>query len=105
MSTGKNWHTNKSAFRPNAGQSTFQKRLAERQAQAAMKAKEKEMKDEKEDERQVRCQLYTSEAWALLIYGIGRGAYSESKIGEQLRKKRKGMRRWQRKCIENEWRD
>ena len=54
MNAGKNWHTNKSAFRPNAGQSTFKKRVVERQAQAAMKAKEKEMKDEKEDERQVR---------------------------------------------------
>lgn len=69
-----------------------------------MKAKEKEMKDEKEDERQVRRQLQISEARALLMCEFDRGAYNESKIGEQPRRKRKDMRRWQRKCIENEWR-
>ena len=76
-----------------------------------MKAKEKEMKDEKEDERQVRRQptwasemLQDLEAWALLIFSLSRGAYNESKIGEQQRRRRKDMRRWQKKCIENEWR-
>ena len=52
--TGKQWHTAKSAFRPNAGQTTYEKRLAERKAQAITKAKEREMKEEKEEERQVR---------------------------------------------------
>jgi hypothetical protein len=51
---GKQWHAQKSAFRPRAGQSTYNKRTEERQAMATMKAKEKEMKDEKEAERQVR---------------------------------------------------
>lgn len=52
--TGKQWHANKTAFRPRANQSSFEKRAAERKALAAVKAKEKEMKDEKEAERQVR---------------------------------------------------
>lgn len=52
-SAGKHWHPQKSAFRPKAGQTSYEKRTAERKAMAAMKAKEKEMKDEKEDERQV----------------------------------------------------
>lgn len=50
---GKQWHVQKSAFRPTAGQTSYDKRTAERKAMAAMKAMEKEMKDEKEDERQV----------------------------------------------------
>lgn len=54
---GKQWHDNKSAFRPRANQSSFEKRAAERQALAAVKAKEKELKDEKEAAKQVcaRC--------------------------------------------------
>ena len=54
---GKQWHAQKSAFRPKPGQTSYEKRTQERKAMAAMKAKEKEMKDEKEDERQVesRC--------------------------------------------------
>ena len=51
--TGKQWHEPKSAFRPKAGNSTYEKRQEERKAMAAVKAKEKEMKDEKEAERQV----------------------------------------------------
>lgn len=50
---GKQWHETKSAFRPKAGLSSWEKRSAERVATAAVKAKEKEMKDEKEAERQV----------------------------------------------------
>ncbi len=50
---GKQWHEPKTAFRPKAGNSTYEKRQAERVAMAAMKAKEKEMKDEKEAARQV----------------------------------------------------
>ena len=50
---GKQWHAQKSAFRPKAGQTSFEKRTQERKALAATKAKEKEMKDEKEEERQV----------------------------------------------------
>jgi hypothetical protein len=50
---GKQWHEPKTAFRPKAGNSSFEKRQEERKAMAAVKAKEKEMKDEKEAERQV----------------------------------------------------
>lgn len=50
---GKQWHAPKSAFRPKAGNSSFAKRLEERKAMDAVKAKEKEMKEEKEAERQV----------------------------------------------------
>jgi rRNA-processing protein CGR1 len=53
--TGKQWHDNKTAFRPRANQTSWDKRTAERKALAATKAKEKEMKEEKEAERQVRC--------------------------------------------------
>jgi rRNA-processing protein CGR1 len=53
--TGKQWHDNKTAFRPRANQTSWDKRTAERKALAAVKAKEKEMKEEKEAERQVRC--------------------------------------------------
>lgn len=52
--TGKQWHAQKSAFRPTSGQTSYEKRTAGRIAMTAMKAKEKEMKDEKEEERQVR---------------------------------------------------
>ncbi|CAG8979973.1 hypothetical protein HYALB_00010742 [Hymenoscyphus albidus] len=48
---GKQWHEPKTAFRPKAGNSTYEKRQAERVAMAAVKAKEKEMKEEKEAER------------------------------------------------------
>jgi rRNA-processing protein CGR1 len=50
---GKQWHEPKSAFRPKAGNSSYAKRLEERKAMGAVKAKEKEMKEEKEAERQV----------------------------------------------------
>lgn len=46
-SSGKQWHDNKSAFRPRANQTSFEKRTAERKALAAVKAKEKELKDDK----------------------------------------------------------
>jgi rRNA-processing protein CGR1 len=52
--TGKQWHDNKTAFRPRANQTSWDKRTAERKALAATKAKEKELKEEKETERQVR---------------------------------------------------
>lgn len=51
--TGKQWHAVKSAFRPKAGNGTYEKRNAERVAMNVVKAKEKEMKEEKEAERQV----------------------------------------------------
>jgi len=51
---GKQWHDQKTAFRPKAGLTSYAKRTEERKALAAVKAKEKEMKDEKEAERQVR---------------------------------------------------
>lgn len=52
-SLGKQWHAPKKAFRPAAGLKSYEKRVQERTATAAMKAKEKEMKDEKEEDRQV----------------------------------------------------
>jgi hypothetical protein len=55
---GKQWHAPRSAFRPMAGNSTFDKRTEERKAMAAVKAKEKEMKEEKEAERQV-CEAHS----------------------------------------------
>jgi rRNA-processing protein CGR1 len=51
---GKQWHDNKTAFRPRANQTSWDKRTLERKALAAVKAKEKELKEEKETERQVR---------------------------------------------------
>ncbi|KFZ08760.1 hypothetical protein V502_09172 [Pseudogymnoascus sp. VKM F-4520 (FW-2644)] len=51
---GKQWHDLKSAFRPKAGNGTYEKRNADRVAMSAVKAKEKEMKEEKEAERQRR---------------------------------------------------
>ncbi|CAD0089737.1 unnamed protein product [Aureobasidium vineae] len=60
---GKQWHENKKAFRPTAGQTSYAKRQAKDQALAVVKAQEKEMKEEKEAERQVRhCQRTCLEA-------------------------------------------
>ncbi|KAH8820349.1 Cgr1 family-domain-containing protein [Xylogone sp. PMI_703] len=53
---GKQWHEPKSAFRPKAGNTSYEKRLEARKAAAAVKAKEREMKEEKEAERQRRVQ-------------------------------------------------
>ncbi|KAG0647948.1 rRNA-processing cgrA [Hyphodiscus hymeniophilus] len=53
---GKQWHEPKSAFRPKAGNTSYEKRQVERVAISAMKAKEKDMKDEKEAHRQRRIQ-------------------------------------------------
>lgn len=53
---GKQWHALKKAFRPTAGQTTFQKRMEEEQSKKATKAREQEMKDEKEEERNRRIQ-------------------------------------------------
>jgi hypothetical protein len=50
---GKQWHPQKTAFRPTSGLTSYEKRQEDRKATAAVKAKEKEMKDEKEAERQV----------------------------------------------------
>jgi rRNA-processing protein CGR1 len=54
LSTGKQWHQTKTAFRPTSGLTSFAKRQEEKKARDAVKAKEKELKDEKEAERQVR---------------------------------------------------
>ncbi|KAH8674543.1 hypothetical protein BGZ60DRAFT_404236 [Tricladium varicosporioides] len=51
---GKQWHEPRTAFRPKAGNSSYEKRQAERKTMATVKAKEKEMKEEKEAERQRR---------------------------------------------------
>lgn len=50
---GKQWHPVKKAFRPKAGNTSYEKRKANDEAIAATKAKEKEMKEEKEAARQV----------------------------------------------------
>ncbi|TGO22409.1 hypothetical protein BPAE_0169g00160 [Botrytis paeoniae] len=49
---GKQWHPVKKAFRPKAGNTSYEKRKANDEAIAATKAKEKEMKEEKEAARQ-----------------------------------------------------
>merc|ERR1712225_78989 len=49
---GKQWHEPKTAFRPKAGNGTYEKRQAERVAMA----EEKEIKDEKEAARKVKIQ-------------------------------------------------
>ncbi|SZF04366.1 unnamed protein product [Blumeria hordei] len=48
---GKQWHEPKAAFRPRAGNQSYEKRVEARKAMALTKAKEKEMKEEKEDTR------------------------------------------------------
>ncbi|KAJ9623556.1 rRNA-processing protein cgr1 [Taxawa tesnikishii (nom. ined.)] len=53
---GKQWHQPKKAFRPNAGQTSYEKRAAKEKELAVIKAHEKEMKEEKEAERQRRVQ-------------------------------------------------
>jgi rRNA-processing protein CGR1 len=52
--TGKQWHDNKSAFRPRSNQTSWDKRTAERKAMAAVKAKEKELKDDKAAAKQAQ---------------------------------------------------
>lgn len=51
---GKQWHENKTAFRPTGGLTSYEKRQGKRKELETMKAKEKELKGEKEAERQVR---------------------------------------------------
>jgi len=60
VSLGKQWHEPRSAFRPKAGNGTYEKRLEERKAMSAVKAKEKEMKEEKEAERQVSSMTWSA---------------------------------------------
>jgi len=50
---GKQWHENKTAFRPTGGLSSYEKRQGKRKELETMKVKEKELKDEKEAQRQV----------------------------------------------------
>jgi rRNA-processing protein CGR1 len=47
---GKQWHTQKKAFRPNAGQTPYAKRKQMDLVKQATKAREQEMKEEREDE-------------------------------------------------------
>jgi len=76
---GKQWHAQKTAFRPKAGQTSYEKRTAERKAMTAMKAKEKGMKDEKENERQVHM-LCSMDLIRLLIPFCHSDVYRPSKI-------------------------
>ena len=51
--SGKQWHTQKKAFRPRSGLKSYSERKAQRVEADAVKSREKEMKEEKEAERQV----------------------------------------------------
>lgn len=53
---GKNWRPTKKAFRPTAGQTSYEKRKAADALRATMRAKEQEMKDEKQADRDRRIQ-------------------------------------------------
>lgn len=53
---GKQWHSQKKAFRPTAGQTSFAKRMEQAKIKKATKAREQEMKEEKEEERNRRIQ-------------------------------------------------
>lgn len=53
---GKNWHQPKKPFRPNAGQTSYAKRLELRKHQEAIKEQERELKEEKEAERKALIQ-------------------------------------------------
>lgn len=53
---GKNWRPVKKAFRPTAGQTSYEKRKAADALRTTMKAKEQEMKDEKQAERDRKIQ-------------------------------------------------
>ena len=92
--TGKQWHDNKTPFRPRSNQSSFEKRTAERKALAAVKAKEKEMKDEKEAERQVRFK----KPCELLILMPPSDESTRSARSALLRRSANASRRWRRRC-------
>lgn len=51
--SGKNWHTTKKAFRPNAGLTSYAKRQEAKKHSDAVKELEREMKEEHEAERKV----------------------------------------------------
>ena len=72
-----------------------------------MKAKEREMKKEKENEKQVSelslPLIKAKNAGDLLIRSV-RNKSSVSKTAEQRRKRKSGMRRWQKKCMQSGWR-
>lgn len=95
---GKQWHEPKKAFRPKAGNSSWEKRSAERQAMAAVKAKEKEMKDEKEADRLVN----PSSISMIAIIDTLRPNRKHSRISEKEKRRRRGSRRWQRPCTGRE---
>jgi hypothetical protein len=97
---GKQWHAPRSAFRPSAGLSSYEKRKHERVATAAMKAKEKEMKDEKEAERQV-CTLPSSSTQDTAD-DCHRDECKPLKRKEQPRKSVRGTRSWPRRCTRSE---
>lgn len=68
LDTGKQWHAPKAAFRPKAGNQTYEKRDAERKAMAAVKAKEREMKEEKEAARKVCKNLFPTSQTNRRVY-------------------------------------
>jgi uncharacterized membrane protein len=94
-STGKQWHDNKSAFRPRANQSSWEKRTAERKALAAVKAKEKELKDEKEQERQVGGDSLAHAGFQLTAHS---DESMRSRRSALPRKRKNDSRRWRRRC-------
>ena len=79
--TGKQWHPQKSAFRPTSGKTSYEKRIAGLKAMTAMKAKEKGMKDEKEGERQV-----LQDVSLCMCRYIAEGKLSEAHASDQRKK-------------------
>jgi hypothetical protein len=57
---GKNWHSNKKAFRPTAGLKSYAKRLEDRVNLANIKERERELKEEKQAERDVCAGLFNA---------------------------------------------
>lgn len=107
---GKNWHENKAAFRPLAGQTSYEKRAARQKQEAEVKKMEKEMKEEKEQERQVcfRSKLLpvdrmrdfvTCANYLLTVYY--RGKSRQSKTSALQRKRRTDMRCWRLRCTQS----
>lgn len=78
---GKQWHPVKKAFRPKAGNTSYEKRKQQDEAVAATKAKENEMKEEKEALRQVSVNWTLS--WVNLIIRIGPYNQNQGKARQQ----------------------
>ena len=80
---GKNWHENKAAFRPLAGQTSYEKRAAKQKQEAEVKKMEKEMKEEKEQERQVCFRLEIKSFNTLRDFITLRELFSDRFVAEE----------------------